>query len=225
MNAVEMTRMSSAPMPMMIPAVWNAAYAVLVFFMWWVMMAAMMLPSAAPMLLVHERLVRAKGAQARPVAATSLFAAGYLVSWGAFSLVATALQWSLQDAGLLSVGMATLNVWLAAAILVAAGLWQLTPVKQVCLRHCQSPLGFMMHAWQPGLPGAFKMGVHHGSYCLGCCWFLMGLLFFGGVMNLYWIVGLAVFVLAEKLIPRRYRVSQLAGVGLVAWGAYLIVMQ
>jgi predicted metal-binding membrane protein len=115
----------------------------------------------------------------------------------------------------------TTNVWLGAAILVGAGLWQLSPLKTMCLRHCRSPLGFLIGHWRTGRLGALRMGLEHGAYCLGCCWFLMALLFFGGVMNLYWIVGLAVFVLLEKTIPLGHWLGRVAGVGLIGWGAYL----
>ena len=115
----------------------------------------------------------------------------------------------------------TANVWIGVAILVGAGLWQLTPLKTMCLRHCRSPLGFLMGNWRAGRLGALRMGFEHGVYCLGCCWFLMGLLFFGGVMNLYWIFGLAVFILLEKIIPLGHWLGRVAGVILIGWGAYL----
>ena len=131
---------------------------------------------------------------------TIVFAAGYLLAWGSFSAVATALQWGMESARMLSPMLVTTNHWLGAAILVAAGLWQLTPLKAACLRHCRTPLGFLIGNWRAGRLGALRMGLEHGAYCLGCCWFLMALLFFGGVMNLYWIAGIGVFVLLEKTI-------------------------
>jgi len=117
--------------------------------------------------------------------------------------------------------MVTTNYWLGSAILVAAGMWQLTPIKSICLRHCRSPLGFLVQSWRPGRSGAFRMGLEHGSYCLGCCWFLMGLLFFGGIMNLFWIIGLAGFVLLEKTIPMGSWIGRILGVGVAAWGVLL----
>jgi predicted metal-binding membrane protein len=215
--------MAAMPMEAMRPAAWDIGYAALMFSMWWVMMVAMMLPSAAPMLLIHARVMRKEQGAGRPYVPTGLFAAGYLAAWGGFSLLAVALQWGLERLGLLSGMMAASNVWLAAGILIAAGLWQLTPIKQVCLRHCRGPLSFLTHSWRPGVGGAFAMGLHHGGYCLGCCWFLMGLLFFGGIMNLYWIAGLAVFVLLEKLLPLGHWLGYAAGAGLIAWGAWLVV--
>ena len=112
---------------------------------------------------------------------------------------------------------------LGAALLIAAGVWQLTPLKNACLRHCRSPIGFLSAQWRPGRTGAFRMGLVHGAFCLGCCWFLMGLLFYGGVMNLYWIIGLALYILIEKLLPAGARIAQLTGVFLIAWGAALLI--
>ena len=183
---------------MMAPAVWTVGYAGVMFTMWWVMMAAMMLPSAAPILLLFARINRKEKSVGRPFIPTGIFAAGYLVAWGAFSALATGLQWALERLGVLSPMMVTTSYWLEGAILLTAGVWQLTPIKGICLRHCRSPMGFLVQRWRPGRSGAFRMGLEHGSFCLGCCWFLMGLLFFGGIMNLFWIIGLAAFVLLEK---------------------------
>jgi predicted metal-binding membrane protein len=223
MGPVEMTAMAGMDGWLMQPAQWSAAYAVLVFAMWWVMMVAMMLPSAAPMLLLFARVSRKNKAAGASQAATAWFAAGYLLAWGGFGVVATALQWGLESARLLSPMLATTNHWLGAGILVAAGLWQLTPFKAVCLRHCRSPLSFLFGNWRKGRLGALQMGLAHGAYCLGCCWFLMALLFFGGVMNLYWIAGLAVFVLLEKTIPLGHWFGRVAGIALIAWGTALAI--
>ena len=224
MNAVAMTGgMSGMAGMIMAPAVWTPAYAALMFAMWWVMMAAMMLPSAAPMLLLFARVNRTERARERPFVPTGTFVAGYLVAWGAFSALATLLQWALERLGLLSPMMATTSYWLGGALLIAAGVWQFTPVKTICLRHCRSPMGFLIQSWRPGRLGAFRMGLEHGTFCLGCCWFLMGLLFFGGVMNLFWIAGLAVFALLEKTVPRGFWVARIAGIGIVAWGVLLFV--
>ena len=196
---------------------------VLMISMWWVMMVAMMLPSAAPMLLLFARVNSQHKAAGPLLVTTGLFALGYLIAWGAFSAAAVALQWGLESARLLSPMMETTTVWLSAGILIAAGLWQLTPVKTVCLRHCRTPLGFLIGQWRAGHYGALRMGLGHGVWCLGCCWALMALLFFGGVMNLYWIVGLAVFVLLEKTIPLGHWLGRVAGVVLVGCGVVLLV--
>jgi predicted metal-binding membrane protein len=213
--------MGGMAMGVMRPAVWTPAYAVLIFSMWWIMMIAMMLPSAAPMLLLFARVNRKEKARSQPYVPTAIFAAGYVSAWGAFSAIAAGLQWGLERFGLLSMMVST-SVWLGGAILIAAGVWQLTPIKNVCLRHCRSPWSFLMAGWRPGRLGALWMGMTHGLYCLGCCWFLMTLLFFGGVMNLYWIIGLALFIVMEKVMPRGYWISRIAGVALITWGVLLL---
>lgn len=197
---------------------WSPAYFAAMLAMWAVMMAAMMLPSAVPMVLFHARI--ASGRPADPALSSSaLFILAYAAVWALFSAGATALQWGLSEAALLSPTMRTSNNALAAGLLVAAGLYQWTPLKQSCLSRCRSPLDFVMTNWRAGRAGAFAMGLRHGVYCLGCCWVLMLLLFVGGVMNLAWIAGLAAFVLVEKAAPAGHWAGRLAGLGLVAWGA------
>lgn len=217
-GAIEMTGMSRDMV--MSPAEWSAGYAGLMFLMWCVMMVAMMLPSAAPILLLFARVGQADTA-VRLWSPTVYFAAGYLAVWTAFSAGATVLQWSLERSGLLSAMMATTATWLGAAILIGAGLWQFAPLKHICLRQCRSPIGFLTTRWRAGREGAFRMGLEHGAHCLGCCWFLMALLFFGGVMNLWWIGGLSAYILMEKLMPLGHWVGYVAGVGLILWGALL----
>lgn len=215
-------QMPGMRMSAMTPAAWSFGYAALMFSMWWIMMVAMMLPSASPTLLLFARINRKEKAVGRPYVPTAIFAAGYLAVWGGFSVIAASLQWALERAGLLSSTMASTSVWIGSAILIAAGLWQLTPMKTVCLRHCRTPLSFLVGHWKPGRLGAFRMGLGHGAYCVGCCWFLMCLLFVGGIMNLYWIAGLAAFVLIEKTIPFGHWASRAAGVALVLWGTALL---
>ncbi len=207
---------------MMTPATWTFGYAVVIFFMWWVMMLAMMLPSAAPMILLFAAINRKQRERGNPAVPTSLFAAAYLLAWGLFSLLAAALQWGLEASGLLSPMMASNSAVLGGILLLLAGLYQMTPLKQACLKHCRSPLSFIMTRWRPGAAGAIRMGMEHGTFCLGCCWFLMGLLFFGGVMNLYWILGLALLVLLEKTIPGGHWLSYALGLGLSAWGLWML---
>ena len=207
---------------MMAPAVWTLGYAGVMLTMWWVMMAAMMLPSAAPILLLFARVNRKEKSVGRPFIPTGIFAAGYLVAWGAFGALATGLQWGLERLGLLSPMMVTTSHWLGGALLLAAGVWQLTPIKGICLRHCRSPMGFLVQSWRPGRRGAFRMGLEHGGFCLGCCWFLMGLLFFGGIMNLFWIIGLAAFILFEKTVRMGSWIGRIVGVGVAAWGVLLL---
>ena len=203
----------------MVTGVWTVGYAVVIFFMWWVMMFGMMLPSAAPLLLLFARMMRKEKDKGAPYVPTGVFAFGYVIMWAAFSAIATGAQWGLEASGLLSGIMVGTSAVLGAGLLIAAGVWQLTPWKNACLRHCRSPIGFLSAHWRPGRTGAFKMGLVHGAFCLGCCWFLMALLFYGGVMNLYWIIGLALYILIEKLLPAGARIGQLTGVILIAWGA------
>ena len=202
---------------------WTPAYFALMLAMWWVMMVAMMLPSATPMVLLFATVNRKSQQQGRPYVATSVFAAGYLVAWGGFSLVAVLLQWGLEQLALLSQMMQTTSLYLGAGLLVGAGVYQLTPLKNACLRHCRSPLYFIAHHWRQGTGGAFRMGLEHGLFCLGCCWVLMALLFYGGVMNLWWIAGLALYVLIEKLAPLGPRLGHYAGGLLILWGAGVLV--
>ena len=223
MNAIAVKRMAGMDGWLMQPAQWSAGYALVMFSMWWVMMVAMMLPSATPMLLLFARVNRKDKADAPAPIPTGFFAAGYLLVWGGFSAVAVAFQWGLESARLLSPMMMATNVWIAAGILIAAGLWQLTPIKAVCLRQCRTPLSFLIGNWRAGNLGAFRMGLEHGGWCLGCCWFLMTLLFFGGVMNLYWVVGLAVYVLVEKIVPFGHWLGRASGIALAAWGALLLL--
>ncbi|HEX6142910.1 MAG TPA: DUF2182 domain-containing protein [Geminicoccaceae bacterium] len=203
------------------PAAWSPGYALMMFFMWWIMMVAMMLPSAAPMILLYAAVSR-KRVRESPHLRTLVFALAYLLVWAGFSAVATAAQFGLERAGLVSSLMASTSAVLGGLILLAAGLWQLTPVKQACLRHCQSPIFFIAHHWRPGTAGALLMGLGHGAYCAGCCWFLMALLFVGGVMNLIWIAGLALFVLLEKTVPPRHWLTRATGVLLLTGGAALL---
>jgi len=210
------------------PVRWTPGYFVLMFFMWWIMMIAMMLPSAAPTVLLYAAVNRKaeaqKGGRAGP-RSVAAFTAGYLLAWALFSVGAASLQWAFERAGLLSPMMLhSTSVALAGSILVVAGLYQLTPLKHACLKHCRGPIQFLSEHWRPGMQGAVRMGIHHGSYCLGCCWGLMAILFFGGIMNLYWIIGLALVVLVEKLAPYGYRVGQALGVALLGWGGWFLVV-
>lgn len=226
MPALDMTAWPTAgnsAMALMAPAAWTLGYALLMLVMWWLMMVAMMLPSAAPMLLFHAALTRKQRESGSPHVPTAVFAGGYLTVWGAFSLAAVALQWALERTALLSPVMAVTSVALGGLLLVAAGIWQLTPLKHACLRHCRSPLAFVMGHWRPGMAGAWHMGVEHGAFCLGCCWVLMLLLFYGGVMNVYWIAALSLVVLAEKTIPAAHWLARLVGIALIGWGAALLL--
>jgi predicted metal-binding membrane protein len=208
---------------MAMSAIWTLPYAAVMFAMWWVMMVAMMLPGAAPILLLFARINRSEKSRARPYVPTALFAAGYLAVWGAFSLIATTLQWGLDRLGVLSPILATTEARLGGAILIAAGAWQLTPVKRICLHHCRTPLSFLLNHWRPGRWGAVRMGLGHGAYCFGCCWFLMTLLFVGGIMDLYWVAALSLFILLEKTTSVGSCLGKIAGVLLAAAGVAIMV--
>jgi predicted metal-binding membrane protein len=214
---------SSMDMNMVMPMDWTPLYALVVLVMWWVMMIAMMLPSAAPMILLFALVNRRSRALGAPYVPTAVFASGYLVAWGGFSLAATLVQWWLEHAGWLTMEMASANRWLSGVLLVAAGFYQLTPLKHTCLRHCRGPVEFITRHWRPGYAGALRMGLVHGAYCVGCCWVVMGLLFYGGVMNIYWIAGLALLVLLEKLLSTGPRFGSISGAGFLAWGAWILV--
>lgn len=218
-----MPGMPDMAMPEMAPAAWSAELWGLSIAMWWVMMIAMMTPSAAPAILLFARVHRqaaAGGAVTEAVAPTAPFAAGYLAVWLAFSIAATALYWLLSQAGLVSeMTMASQSRWLSGAVLVAAGLYQLSPLKGICLSHCRAPAAFLARHWRPGAAGAFRLGVLHGAYCVSCCWLLMALLFVGGVMNLAWIAAIAALVLVEKTAHGGRWLSRAAAIVLLVWGA------
>jgi predicted metal-binding membrane protein len=201
---------------------WTPSYVGLLLLMWMAMMVAMMLPSAAPTILLVAALNRQRG-RAAPRAA-AFFAAGYLFVWFGFSFIATALEWALDLAGLLSATMALGNALVAGGVLVAAGVYQWTPLKDRCLSHCRSPLGFLIRHWRGGALGGLSSGARHGAFCLGCCWMLMALLFVGGVMNLTWIGAIALLVLVEKTLPWGGRMSRVMGAVLFAWGAFTLAL-
>ncbi len=214
---------SMADMVMM-PMPWSPFSAVLVFVMWWVMMIAMMVPSAAPTVLLFTAINRKQGTAVNPSVEAWIFLGGYLLIRAGFSFAAVLAQWGLERAGLLSMAMASSSATLGGVILLAAGVYQFTPIKRACLRYCQSPVLFLSRHWRPGVSGSLGMGFRHGSYCLGCCWFLMALLFVGGVMNLVWIAGIAAYIALEKLLPLDQRLSRAAGVGLIVSGAMALAL-
>ena len=196
---------------------------VVVFAMWTVMMMAMMLPSAAPTILVFAALSRSRASTAA-FPPTAIFAAGYVFVWTAFSAVATTAHLGLQRTALVSPTLRATSGILAAVLLIAAGVYQFTPLKAACLRHCRSPIQFFTRHWRPGTVGALRLGVLHGGYCVGCCWVLMGLLFVGGVMNLWWVAALAVFILVEKTaFLGAWSGRMVSGTGLVLAGAVALI--
>ena len=201
---------------------WSAADGVLMFLMWAIMMVAMMLPSAAPMILIFSRVNSKQRDKGNAYVPTIVFAGGYITVWTLFSVLATATQWGLQNTALLSPGMVSTSVYLGGGLFIAAGIYQWTPLKQACLKHCRSPLAFIMHHWRPGTAGAFRMGLGHGAFCLGCCWSVMALLFVGGVMNLIWVAVITIFVAVEKIFPHGTWVGRISGMAMIAAGTYLM---
>jgi predicted metal-binding membrane protein len=229
MGEMEMTgfRMIPAGIGLMAPAPapWRAIEFVYVFTMWAVMMVGMMTPSAAPMILIYARVGRQASAQGKPFAAAGWFAAGYLLTWAGFALAATAAQWALDRTALLDEKMASASQVFGGLVLIAAGVYQWTPLKDMCLAHCQSPLQFIQRqgGFRRDPSGSLLFGLRHGAYCVGCCWIVMALLFVGGVMNVLWIAAISAFVLIEKIVPVGRLISRIAGAGFVAAGTWLAV--
>jgi predicted metal-binding membrane protein len=203
-------------------APWRAVDMASSFAMWAVMMAAMMIPSASPTVLAFAAINRARREKAMPYVPAAVFLAGYLAAWTAFSALATAAQEGLRAAALLSPSMTANSRPVGQALLVAAGIFQWTPLKNVCLRHCRSPLGYLLTEWRDGWAGAFGMGWRHGLFCVGCCWLLMLLLFVVGVMNLVWVAAVAGLVLIEKLTPAGPVVARAAGLAMIACAIWVV---
>jgi predicted metal-binding membrane protein len=200
---------------------WGTADWVALFVMWAAMMVGMMLPSASPVIMLVLGVYRRRGDQQARRSSVA-FVAGYLVIWMMFSAAAAALPIALHRGAWLTPDMAARSTIVAGAALIAAGVYQWLPMKYTCLTHCQSPLGFITRHWQDGVRGALNLGLRHGLFCMGCCWALMALLFVVGVMNLVWVAAIAVFVLAEKLLPRGRELGRVAGSLLIVWGLYTL---
>lgn len=220
--AIDMYGTMTGPSAWMMTDNWDATHLTLLFAMWVVMMAGMMLPSAAPALLIYAAVVRKSPVGDRTPAHTYAFAGGYLLVWTAFSLAATVLQRLLARWLLLTPMMDAADQRFGGTLLVVAGLFQFTPFKRACLQYCRSPAEFLTRHWRTGVAGGFYLGWLHGLYCLGCCWALMLLLFAGGVMNLWWIGGLTVFVLLEKVAPFGAKGGRYSGLPLLAFGLWLL---
>lgn len=217
--AVDMDGMMSMSMSGMVQLKpWTIIDAGLMFVMWTVMMIGMMLPSAAPTILLYARVCQKRATDNQTLVPTGTFLIGYLTIWTVFSVVATILQWLLEQAALLSPMMVTTSPNLGGVLLIAAGIYQVTPYKSACLRHCRSPIDFLSTHWRTGSWGAFVMGLDHGLYCLGCCWALMVLLFVVGVMNLLGVAAIAIFVLLEKVTGFGRQLSRIGALLLTVWG-------
>ena len=215
---------------------WDAPHLLLLWAMWAVMMTGMMLPTALPLVRLAGRAAphqtraaaspeRSRGAspeRSRGTTESYALASGYVAVWAAFSIGATALQWMLGTLFVITPMMEAATPRASGVFLVLAGVYQWTPLKQACLMTCQSPLDFVARRWRSGASGAFRLGVEHGAYCVGCCWALMLLLFAGGVMNLWVIVALTLFVAFEKLVPLGVWSARISGAALIAAGVAAI---
>lgn len=199
---------------------WDLAHSALLLAMWVVMMVGMMLPSAAPILFLYAGVIRKSAESGSVSTRVYSFGGGYLLAWAAFSLLATVLQLLLSTWLLLNPMMETRSHIFSGALLLVAGVYQFTPYKRTCLNTCRSPVVFLTQHWKPGLRGAFELGWQHGLYCLGCCWALMLLLFVGGVMNLWWVGAITVFVLLEKLASVGAQGGKLSGALLAGLGLW-----
>jgi predicted metal-binding membrane protein len=203
-------------------APWSAADFLTALSMWAVMMIGMMLPTAIPMALMFVRVNRKRRRDDDAFVPTGVFVAGYVAIWSVFSLVMTFLQWGLEEFGMFSSMVGKINVLFGGLVLVAVGIYQWTPLKDACLRLCQTPLGFFMTRWREGTGGVFRMGLSHGAYCIGCCWALMLLMFVGGVMNLLWMALLTALVLTEKIAPPGSWLPRTFGTVLIGWGSSVV---
>lgn len=217
-----MAPMTMSPLAPQLTA-WTPVEFFFLFLMWAIMMVGMMLPGAMPMILLFAGVSRSARQQGEPATPVPIFVFGYLLAWTGFSLVAALSQWGLERAALLSPMMVSVSPWLGGLLLIAAGGYQWSPLKARCLAHCRSPIAFVAGHWRQGGGGALQMGLHHGLYCLGCCWLLMGLLFVGGVMNLLWVAAIAGFVLIEKLLPAGLQAGRIGGLLLCLMGVVVIV--
>ncbi len=215
--------MSNMWMPPAEPLAWRSTDFALVYFMWAVMMAAMMLPSAIPMILAFARVCRRQNKA--PDKLTYLFISAYLGIWLLFSSALTLLQWQMHALAWLSPMMDNQNAISAAGILFLAGFYQFMPIKNACLVHCKTPMGFLLNEWQDGAAGALNMGLKHGAYCVGCCWAQMLIMFVVGVMNLLGMALITLLVISEKSMPLQAKlICKTVGVAFIAWGVFLLIV-
>jgi predicted metal-binding membrane protein len=218
---MDMDAIAMAAMP---PPVWDVRYFAATLAMWMVMMVGMMLPSAAPTVLLFDALQMHGDPGLRHRRATALFAAGYVLAWAAFGVLATSAQWALSESMLLSAMMTGRSPVFIGSLLVIAGTYQFTRWKTACLSQCRSPAGFLVRHRRRGPFGPLLMGVGHGVQCIGCCWALMALLFAFGVMNLVWVAALAVFVFVEKLTPAGALVGRIGGFLMIGAGLTMMAI-
>jgi len=203
---------------------WSISMAMSMFLMWWLMMIAMMTPSAAPTLLLFHNLKKIGSEGKKALSYTYLFLFGYLIIWAIFSLIACIIHKFFDTSSITDAAMMQLkSVQFSGILLITAGIYQFTPLKNACLERCRTPIDFLSSNNRKGAKGSFIMGAHHGLFCLGCCWALMALLFVGGVMNLFWITGLALYVLIEKIIIKAGWLDKIMGLILIFFGTSLLI--
>jgi predicted metal-binding membrane protein len=198
--------------------------AVLFIAIWAVMMIAMMFPAAAPMILMFSAVYAGKRKQEQPYVPTWIFVSAYLLVWIASGVLAYVLATVIEQLAGQSMWLMENGARIGGAVLVVAGLYQLSPLKTVCLSKCRSPVQFLLTSWHDGYGGAFRMGIEHGAFCLGCCWLLFVILFPLGIMNLAVMALVTVLIFAEKALPVGRQIAWLAGVALIVYGALVIVM-
>jgi len=204
---------------------WNLIDFIMMFIMWSVMMIGMMVPTSIRSVKIYTRIASQSASSSNRIAATYWFVLGYVIVWTGFSAIAALVQGVLVSLGMLSTMMVSSSSYLGAGLLIAAGLYQLTPWKDACLRHCQSPAMYLAGRFGPRVTDGIKLGIHHGAYCLGCCWLIMSLLFVGGVMNLLWIVAITGFVFFEKLLPSTIKLTNISAVLMIGSGIiYLVIV-
>ena len=213
--------LSWVPMPMpgnSGPMTWE--FTLLTFLMWFIMMLAMMTPSVLPVVLLFQRINQRS---TFPKRRTLLFASGYFAAWGVFSFAATCLQLLLMRINWIdAMGIAQRSL-ISAGLMAAIGLYQWLPIKSTCLEHCRSPVDFLTRHFRPSVSGAWSTGLHHGLYCVGCCWLMMLLLFVGGVMNLLWVAGITLMVAVEKLSAHGRAVQRAIGAGLMLAATVMVL--
>ncbi len=230
MSGMDMSGMDMGGMDIAAPAApgfrpWTFPDLAFIFTMWVVMMVGMMTPSVTPMVLLYALVGRKARIDGRPFAPTGWFFAGYLLVWVTFSILATFSQLLLTSLALLTPMMASTSATVGGVILICAGLYQWTPLKEACLLQCQTPIAFLSSrgGFRSDPLGALRLGIDHGMVCLGCCWALMALLFVGGVMNIVWIAGIAILILLEKVLPGGQLIPRISGTLLAAAGIWLLV--
>jgi predicted metal-binding membrane protein len=224
MAATGMTEFPGVDMRTALVREWSAGEIRFLFPMWAIMMVAMMTPSVTPMILMYAHVARESSEERKPLIATGWFTAGYLLSWTVFSLVAASAQGLLERTAWLDPMMAPASNSIGGAILIVAGLYQFTPLKDNCLRRCQSPTSFLQSCggFKTGMTSSIWFGIRHGLYCIGCCWALMMLLFAGGVMNIFWIAAISTHLVIEKVLVAGHVIARLTGAVLAIAGLLLI---